>query len=75
MRDGVSCSCRYRLPVDDPGWLSVAAIHWRPGDPNTLAASIVEHVTGDTPMPLDLDGQKFMVVRVEEWPEGWDQDT
>ncbi len=35
------------------------AIHWRPGDPNPLAAAIIDHVT--EPMLLELDGRFYRV--------------
>lgn len=73
MRDGTSLSIRWRLPVDDPDHGEVAAIYWRPGDPNALAAILQKYVTGE-PMPLQLDKQKFMITK-EDWPDGWDQDT
>jgi hypothetical protein len=74
MRDGISLSIRWRLMPPHPRWGEVAAIHWHPGDPNELARVICKRVRA-TPMPLDLDGKKFLIQRVEEWPEGWDQDT
>jgi hypothetical protein len=35
------------------------AIHWWPGDPNPLAAAIIDHVT--EPMLLELDGRSFRI--------------
>lgn len=73
IREGISLSIRWKLDLDDPRHGEVAAIHWRPGDPNPLAAIILKDVQ-DQPMPLDLDGQRFMIVR-QDWPDGWNADT
>jgi hypothetical protein len=74
MREGISLSIRWRLPTDDPDHGEVAAIYWRPGDPNALADIILKYVY-DKPVPLRLGGQKFMIHRQEDWPEGWDENT
>ncbi len=58
-RDGVSYSRPWR---EDGGLNQVTAIHWRPGESNVLAESIIEKVT-ETPMPLVLDGHLYMIHR------------
>jgi hypothetical protein len=74
MRDGVTLSIRWRLPMDDPDHGQVASINWHPGDPNALANIILKYVYAE-PMPLKLDGHKFMITRQDDWPEGWDENT
>lgn len=75
MREGVTLSVRWWLWGTGRRHRSdVAAIHWRPGEDNALARIIIKHVRAK-PMPLSLDGRLFMVQRVEEWPEGWNEHT
>ena len=73
LAEGISMSIRWRLPMSDPDHGEVAAIYWRPGDPNALAAILKKYVHGE-PVPLELDGEKFMITR-EDWPDDWDTDT
>lgn len=53
-RDGVTYS------VERKHSHVVTAIHWKPGDPNKLAESIVKHT--HWPLPLDLDGHYYLVI-------------
>lgn len=67
--EGISYAIRWKLPREDPRHMETAAINWRPGDPNALAEAILDHVL-NVPVPLNLDGQHYMIVR-QEWPEDW----
>lgn len=40
----------------------ITEIHWRPGDPNALAESIIQNVTRE--MKLTLDGNEYLIRRV-----------
>jgi len=43
----------------DGHWTKRTSIHWKPGDPNSLAAAIIKHV--HKPMLLSLDGHKYRI--------------
>jgi hypothetical protein len=56
IRQGVSVSCRNWREHD----MTVTEIHWRPGDPNVLAETIINNVR-DEDMQLVLDGNTYVV--------------
>lgn len=63
LSEGVTLSVDIHNPKDRA---RVTAIHWRPGDPNALAAIIAKHVHG--PMRLELDHVWYTIA--PEDPDG-----
>jgi hypothetical protein len=43
----------------------VTAVHWRPGDSNRLAESVIRYA--DRPVLLDLDGHEYVVMPRDQY--------
>lgn len=72
MRRGVTFSLERRRRPAGHEWEGlrrhrITGIHWRPGDPNALAAAIIKHVH-ERPMPLELDGRRYLIMTEEDVP-------
>lgn len=64
-RKGISFTINWRAPRDADTFGEVTEIHWRPGEPNALAAAIIKDV--HRPMRLSLDGHKFIIVPRDQY--------